>query len=113
MSYSKNVLTCLLIISFTFFQAILEHDIYPDSWLTILIVVFCKPGKPEYNIAKAYHPIGVLETIGKLFSTLVTSDLSFLVEKHSLLPLTPFGGRPSRCTTDVIHLVTMEIKDAQ
>ena len=45
----------------------------------------------RYNIAKAYHPIGLLDTLGKLFSTLVTADLSYLAEKHNLLPPTQFG----------------------
>ena len=64
-----------------------------------------------YNIVKAYHPIGLLDTIGKLFSTLVATDLSYLTEKHLLLPPTQFGGRPGHSTTDTMHLVTQKIKD--
>ena len=66
----------------------------------------------RYNIAKAYHPIGLLDTLGKLFSTLVTADLSYLAEKHNLLPPTQFGWRPSRCTTDAMHLITHKVKSA-
>lgn len=94
------------------FRAILELDMYPSRWLAILIVVLCKPGKATYNIAKAYHPIGFLETLSKLFSALVAADLSYITEKHDLLPPTQFGGRPSRCMTDTMHLITTKIKDA-
>lgn len=71
-----------------------------------LTIVLHKPGKHAYNIARAYHPIGLLDTLGKLLSTLIAADLSYLTEKHQLLPSTQFGGRPDCCTTDAIHLVT-------
>ena len=75
------------------------------------MIVLRKPGKPVYNVAKAYHTIGLLDTIGKLFSTLVAADLSYLTEKHLWLPPTQLGGRPRCCTTDAMHLVTQKIKD--
>ena len=65
-----------------------------------------------YNIAKSYHPIGLLNTISKLFSTLVATDLSFITDKHNFLPPTQFSGRPGHCTTDAMHLVTSKFKDA-
>ena len=77
----------------------------------MLTIVLCKPGKADYGVAKAYCPIGLLETISKLFSILIATDLLFITEKHNLLPHTQFGGRPSCCTTDTMHLVTTKIKD--
>ena len=71
-----------------------------------------KAGKTAYNIAKAYCPISLLDTLGKLLSTLVAADISYLAEKHLLLFLTQFGSHPGRCTTNVMHLVTQQIKDA-
>jgi hypothetical protein len=94
------------------FRAILIHKSYPTRWLTLLTVVLRKAGKIAYNVAKAYRPIGLLDTIGKLFSSLIAEDLSFLVEKHNLLPPTQFGGRPGRCTTDAMHLLAQRIKDS-
>ena len=73
------------------FKAILELNAYPSRWLKSLPIMLCKPGKPEYNVAKSYHPIGLLNTIGKLFSTLVAADISFLAKKHQLLLATQFG----------------------
>ena len=63
-------------------------------------------------MAKLYQPIGLLDTLGKLFSALVAADLSYLAEKHNLLPPNQFGGRPGRCTTDAMHLIAQKIKDA-
>ena len=52
-----------------------------------------------------------MDTIPKVFSTLCTKHISYLAEKHGLLPLTQFGGRPGRNTTDAMLLVTHKIKD--
>ena len=38
--------------------------------------------------------------------------MSYIAEKHGLLPPTQFGGCPGRCTTDTMHLVISKIKDA-
>ena len=94
------------------YRAVLELDEYPSHWLIILTIVLRKAGKAAYNVAKLYRPIGLLDTLGKLFSALVAADLSYLTEKHNLLPPNQFGGRPGRCTTDAMHLIAQNIKDA-
>ena len=94
------------------YRAVLELNAYPSHWLKILTIILRKAGKTAYDVAKSYRPIGLLDTLGKLFSTLVAADLSHLTKKHHLLPATQFGGRPGRCTTDAMHLVTHKIKDA-
>lgn len=95
------------------FCTILELDTHPSHSLIILTIILHKPGKAACNVTKAYHPIGLLETIGKFFSTLVAKDLFFITKKHNLLPPTQFGGRPGCCTTKTMHLVVTKIKDAQ
>lgn len=97
---------------FFIYRASLEFGWYHSEWRTSTTLVLRKPGRPTYDIAKSYRPIGLLNTIGKLLSTLIAADLSFLVEKHHLLPAHQFGGRPGRTTTDAIHLLTAKVKDA-
>lgn len=94
------------------FRAVLELGVYHQSWHESTTLVLRKPGKSAYNMANAYRPIRLLNTIGKLFSTLVAADLSHLAEKHSLLPPGQFGGRPGRNTTDAMHLIVHKIKKA-
>ena len=43
---------------------------------------------------------------------LCSKHISFLAEKHGLLPPTQFGGRPGTNTMDTMLLVTHKIKDA-
>ena len=94
------------------FRAVLELDAYLSHWLIILTIVLRKARKTAYNMAKSYQPIGLLDMLGKLFSTLVAADLTYIAEKYNLLPMNRFGGRPGRCMTDTIHLVIQKIKDA-
>ncbi|KAG5735422.1 hypothetical protein E4T56_gene12779 [Termitomyces sp. T112] len=67
---------------FFIFVAVFELGVYHPSWLESTTLVLCKPGKPAYNVTKAYRPIGLLNTIGKLFSTMVAADISYLAEKR-------------------------------
>lgn len=97
---------------FYIYRAVFDFDVYHPRWLQSTTLVLRKIGKPAYDVAKAYRPIGLLDTIGKLLSTLVAADLSFLAEKHNMLPAMQFGGRPGRNTTDAMHVMTQTIKDA-
>ena len=94
------------------FRAIFLLDIYPDEWRQSITVVLRKPGKPSYEVPKAYRPIALLNTLGKLFSALMADELSFFCESKEALPPTQFGGRPARTTSDSMLLLTNRIKDA-
>ncbi|KNZ80715.1 hypothetical protein J132_04804 [Termitomyces sp. J132] len=74
------------------FWAVFELDVYHLSWLESTTLVLCKLKKPAYNVAKAYRPIGLFNTIGKLLSTLVASDLSHIAKQNGMLPLGQFSG---------------------
>ena len=68
--------------------------------------------KTSLQHCESILPIGLLETISKPFCTLVAADISFLTETHELLPPMQFSSRPSRCTTDTMHLMMSKVKDA-
>jgi hypothetical protein len=74
------------------FKAVLELDVYHERWLQSITLVLRKIGKTSYDVAKSYRPIGLLDTIGKLLSTLVAADLSYLAERHNMFPPMQFGG---------------------
>lgn len=93
------------------FKAIFDLDVYPEEWRESTTVVLRKPGKPSYEEPKAYRPIALLNTLGKLFSTLVADDLSHFCETREVLPKNQFGGRPARSTSDSMLLLTHTIKE--
>ena len=85
-------------------------DTYSDSWCTWDTIVLHKPGKPRYNILKVHRPITLMNTIGKLLSTIVVEDIMYMCERYGLLPDTHFRGRPSKNTSDMMHYLTNRIK---
>ncbi|KAG5724052.1 hypothetical protein E4T56_gene4497 [Termitomyces sp. T112] len=71
---------------------IFELNVYYLSWLESTTLVLHKPGKPVYNVAKAYKPIGLPNTIGKLLSTLVAANLSHIAKHQEMLLPGQFGS---------------------
>ena len=94
------------------FSAILEREYCYDPWKQFITVVLRKPGKPRYDVPKAYRPIALLNTMGKLLTAIISEQLTYYTERHSLLPPTHFGGRPGRTMTDALHTLIYKIKDA-
>ena len=94
------------------FRAIFELDIYPDEWQESIMVVLHKPGKPSYQEPKAYCLIALLNTLGKLFLSIMADDLSHFCEIRGVFPKNQFRGRPAQTTMDSILLLTHTIKES-
>ena len=94
------------------FMSILEKGWYYKPWKCSTMVVLRKPGKPRYNIPKAYRPIALLNTMGKVLTSIIAEQLTFYTEKFALLPPLHFGGRPAHTTNDAIQYLVYKIKDA-
>jgi len=92
------------------YKAIYEHRLSYKPWKTFATVVLRKPGKPRYDVLKAYRPIALLNTMWKVLTAIIVDQLTFISEKHHLLPNNHFGGRPRRTTTDAMHLIADIIK---
>jgi ribonuclease HI len=74
--------------------------------------VLRKPGKPDYSLPDAYRPISLLNTLGKLLEAVIARRLSYLAEKHGLLPNSQFGGRPGRITEQALLVLSNAIDQA-
>lgn len=94
------------------FSAAFSHQTFYQPWREFTTIVLRKPGKPNYGIPKAYRPIALLNTTGKLLTAVVADQLTYVLEHHHLLPNTHFGGRPGRSTTDSLHLLEETVKNA-
>ena len=94
------------------FNTILVKEIYYAPWKHFTTVVLRKLGKPRYDTPKAYRPIELLNTLGKLMMVVVAEQLTYYMERYALLPPNHFGGRPGRTTMDALHTLTYRIKDA-
>src|SRR6266481_2949542 len=69
-----------------------QIGVYYSQWKEIITCVLRKPGKPCYDIPKAYRPIALLNTISKLATSIIAEELSHIVKTHCLLPAMHFGG---------------------
>jgi len=92
------------------YNTMFEWKLMYKLWKTFTTVVLRKPGKPRYDAPKAYRPIALLNTLWKVLTAIVVGQLTFIMEKHQLLPANHFGGRPGRMTTDAMHLLANTIK---
>jgi ribonuclease HI len=84
----------------------------PAHFRESVTVVLRKPGKDNYTAPKAYRPIALLNTIGKVMDAVVARRLSHLAETHHVLPATHMGGRKMRSTDHALHAVTRKIHEA-
>ena len=60
---------------------------------------------------KAYHPIYLYNTMGKLIITVVTDIVVYLTACHSLLLPNCFGGLPGHMTADPLLYLIHDIKN--
>jgi len=96
---------------FLIYEAMLERKLFYEPWKVSTTVVLRKPGKPRYNIPMAYRPIALLNTMWKVLTAIVASHITFITEKHQLLPANHFGSRLGRTTADALHLLMHKIKE--
>ena len=79
---------------FYIYSAILERGYYFNPWKKFITVVLRKPGKPWYDVLKAYCPIALLNTLGKLLMAIIMNS-SHATQKntHSYLQCTLEEGQ--------------------
>ncbi|XMA13648.1 hypothetical protein WAI453_006439 [Rhynchosporium graminicola] len=75
-------------------------------------IVLRKPGKDNYTVPKAYRPIALLNTIGKLMDSIIARRISYVTEAHQLLPSTHIGGRKGRSVDHALHTIVEKIYEA-
>ena len=75
-------------------------------------MVLRKPGKPYYTITKAYRPIALENTLGKVLESVMMDIISYLTETYELLPAHHYGGQPGRSTEDAMMILTENIYKA-
>jgi hypothetical protein len=60
-------------------------------------------------VVKAYRPIVLLNTLGKVLEKIVACRISALAEEHGLLLTTQIGARPGRSTITALEILTEQI----
>ena len=94
------------------FRASLEEGHVPAQWRHAKIIPLKKPGKEDYTIAKAWRPISLLATLGKILESVVAERISHAVETHGLVPTNHFGARKQRSAEQALILLQEQIYTA-
>ncbi|KAJ5198762.1 uncharacterized protein N7498_007879 [Penicillium cinerascens] len=89
--------------------ASLEEGTLPKQWRHAKIIPLRKPNKEDYTIAKAWRPISLLATLGKILESVVSERISHAVETHGLLPTSHFGARKQRSAEQALLLLQEQI----
>ena len=94
------------------FQTSLDEGVIPKQWRNAKIIPLKKPNKEDYTRARAWRPILLLATLGKILEAVVAERISYLVEEHNLLPGSYFGARKKRSTEQVLIVLQESIYKA-
>ena len=94
------------------FQTSLDTGVIPQQWRVAKIIPLKKPNKGDYTLAKAWRPISLLSTLGKLLEAVVAERISFAVETYGLLPANHFGARKQRSAEQALLLFQEHIYTA-
>jgi hypothetical protein len=71
-----------------------------------------KPGRDPHSV-NGYRPISLLSTMYKLYTSMLNNRMTTMIDKHSLVPNTQNGFRPTKETTYCINALMSQIRAAQ
>ena len=91
----------------TLFNNICKTGTWPEHFKDSFSVIIPKPNKPDYSIPKAYRPIALLNTLGKLLTKILANRLQHDAAEFGLLHRDQFGGIKGHSTIDA-GLVLMD-----
>ncbi|KAG9636027.1 hypothetical protein KCU64_g14772, partial [Aureobasidium melanogenum] len=78
------------------FNACMALQHCPQHFKHSTTVVIPKPGKPSHKETKAYRPIALMNTIGKVLDSVLAKRLQYYAEQYHLLPRNHTGGRNTK-----------------
>ncbi|KAF8678982.1 hypothetical protein AX14_004665, partial [Amanita brunnescens Koide BX004] len=88
------------------FNNVCREGTWPSHFKDSYSVIIPKPNKPDYTIPKAYRPIALLNTIGKLLTKILANRLQHDAAEFGLLHRDQFGGIQKHSTIDAGLVLT-------
>ena len=76
----------------------LEH--WPSHFKQSSTIIIPKPNKQTYDNPKSFHPIVLLNTLGKLIEKVIADRLQFHVVKNNFIHSSQLGGLKFKLTSD-------------
>ena len=82
------------------FNNVCREGTWPSYFKDSQSVIIPKPNKPDYSVPKAYRPIALLNTLGKLLTKILANRLQHDAAEFGLLHRDQFGGIQKHSTID-------------
>jgi len=79
---------------------------WPSYFKTCITIVISKPNKASYNFPKSFHPIILLNTMGKLFKKMIRKRLQFLMISNKFIYSGQLGSLKHKATMDASITLT-------
>ncbi|CAA7271833.1 unnamed protein product [Cyclocybe aegerita] len=98
----KHVLALFIVLA----NACLRVRHWPRIFKESLSVIVPKPNKPSYAVPKAFRPIVLLITFGKLIEKMIANRIQFDAVKHDIFHPNQLGGIRQRSTEDAGLILT-------
>ncbi|CAA7270651.1 unnamed protein product [Cyclocybe aegerita] len=98
----KHVLALFIMLA----NACLRVGHWPHIFKESLSVIVPKPNKPSYSVPKAFRPIVLLITFGKLIEKMIANRIQFDAVKHDIFHPNQLGGIRQRSTEDAGLILT-------
>ena len=83
---------------------------WPSYFKCFSMVIIPKPNKPTYDHPKSFHPIVLLNTIGKLIKKVIAERLQFHVVRNNFIHSSQLGGLKFKSTMDAEITLTYIIR---
>ena len=82
---------------------------WPDYFKCSSTIIIPKPNKSSYDHAKMFHPIILLNTLGKLIEKVIAKRIQFIVVENNFIHPCQLGGLKFKSTIDagvvLMHIV--------
>ena len=82
-------------------NACIDLGYWPNNFKLLLMVIIPKSNKLLYDSPKSFHPIVLLNTLGKIIKKIIGERLQFHVVSNNFIHPSQLGGLKFKSTTDV------------
>ena len=86
---------------------------WPSYFKTFMTIIIPKPNKALYDSPKSFHPIVLLNTMGKLFKKMIRERMQFLTISNDFIHPCQLDGLKHRSTMDAGITLTHLIQSGQ
>lgn len=93
-------------------NGLLSRQDFPDIWKTTRLVLIEKPGR-TLDGEKAYRPICIMDTLGKILEKILNVRLQDELDKLEAIHSNQFGFRRGRSTIDALRSIEEVVTDIQ